>query len=139
MPSPDDATPGSFCWLDLAASDADAAMDFYAAAFGWKFATVQANGGSFTRCVAGALDVGSLYPLRRAQLERGVPSHWTPYVRVDDIDALTPRIAAMGGRVLVQPFDVERVARIALIEDSVGALLGLRQPLRPRRVGTIPP
>lgn len=139
MQAPDQTPPGSFCWLDLAASDARAAMDFYAAAFGWTFATVQANGGSFTRCIAGDADVGSLYPLPRAQLEHGVPSHWTPYVRVDDIDALCSRVAALGGQVRVRPFDVDRTARIALIEDAVGALLGLWQPLRRPRMGTIPP
>lgn len=136
MHPPDQASPGGFCWVDLAASDCRAAMDFYAAAFGWTFTTVRANGGSFTRCVCGGRDVGSLYPLKRSQLEGGVPSHWTPYIRVDDIDALSARVAALGGRVRVQPFEVERTARIALIEDSAGALLGLWQPLR--RLGTIP-
>lgn len=131
MHDPDTAFPGRFCWLDLAAADQGAAQDFYAAAFGWSFTDVPANGGHFTLCTCAGRDVGSMYRLARRQVERGVPSHWTPYVQVDDIDALTARVDALGGRVLVQPFDVERVARIALIEDAVGAVLGLRQP--PRR------
>jgi predicted enzyme related to lactoylglutathione lyase len=133
------ATPGAFCWLDLAASDSAAAKAFYARAFGWSFEEQHANGGRFTRCRLGARDVGSLYPLGRAQLERGVPSHWTPYLRVADVDALAGRIAPLGGRVLVSPFEVERTARIALIEDAVGAVLGLWQSLEPGRMGTIEP
>jgi uncharacterized protein len=138
MRAPEVTTPGAFCWLDLAASNADVAMAFYSQVFGWRFEPQRANGGRFTRCRVGERDVGSLYPLKRAQLERGVPSHWTPYVRVEDVDALAPRIAPLGGRVLVAPFEVERTARIALIEDAVGAVVGLWQPLR-SRLGTIGP
>jgi uncharacterized protein len=48
---------------------------------------------------------------------------------VDDINAATRRVLAAGGRVVVQPFDVDGMARIALVIDTVGALLGLWQPL----------
>lgn len=53
--------------------------------------------------------------------------------------ALAPRIAALGGRILVAPFEVEGIARIALIEDAVGAVLGLWQAPSPGRLGTIRP
>jgi len=116
-----------FCWLDLAASDADVARRFYATAFGWQFETRHANGGVYTRCHVGGDAMASLYQLRRAQLERGVPSHWTPYLRVADADAAVRRVTGLGGRALVAPFDVADAARIALIEDAVGALVGLWQ------------
>jgi predicted enzyme related to lactoylglutathione lyase len=35
------------------------------------------------------------------------------------------RPSSLGGKVIVAPFEVAGVARIALIEDAVGALLGL--------------
>ena len=139
MRAAESATPGAFCWLDLAASDADVAMAFYSQVFGWRFEAQRANGGRFTRCRVGECDVGSLYSLKRAQLERGVPSHWTPYVRVEDIDALVPRIAPLGGRVLVAPFDVEHTARIALVEDAVGAVLGLWESPAANRLGKMNP
>lgn len=119
--------PGAFCWLDLAASNAAVARQFYAQAFGWSFVDQHANGGVFTRCRIGGRDVGSLYQLRRAQLDRGVPSHWTPYIRVSDVDSAAGQIAILGGRLVVAPFDVDATARIALIEDAVGALVGLWQ------------
>ncbi|MBX3605389.1 MAG: VOC family protein [Piscinibacter sp.] len=139
MDLPDSALPGTFCWVDLAATDAARAMAFYAQAFGWTFETQRANGGQFTRCRVGGRDVATLYALSGTQRERGVPSHWTPYLRVDDLDALVPRITAQGGRLLVAPFEVDGVARIALVEDTVGALLGLWQPLETGQLGTIRP
>jgi predicted enzyme related to lactoylglutathione lyase len=130
MVSLDPTRLGAFCWLDLAAADAERAKLFYAQAFGWAFSEQHANGGSFTRCLLGGRDVASVYQLNRVQIERGVPSHWTPYLRVASADATVRLIAALGGRVLVAPFDVEGNARIALIEDAVGALVGLWQPMR---------
>src|SRR5262249_36331777 len=70
-------------------------------------------------------DVGSMYQLRETLLERGVSSHWTPYVRVIDVDDSIRRTALFGGTVVVHPFLVSGVSRIALILDSVGALVGL--------------
>ena len=120
---------GTFCWVDLAARDLDAARRFYAQAFGWAFRTQPALGGVFTRVGVDGRDfAASMYPLRRAQLEAGVPSHWTPYVRVADTEAALRRALEAGGRTVVAPLEVPGVARIALIEDTVGALVGLWQP-----------
>lgn len=124
------AQPGTFCWLDLAASDAERAQRFYAQVFGWAFREQPVLGGHFTRCRLGSLDVGSLYQLAQAQLAHGVPSHWTPYLAVDRMDEALGRVASAGGRTIVVPFDVPDHARIALIEDAVGALVGLWQPIR---------
>ena len=114
--------------MDLAASDADAAKAFYGQLFGWTSREQPANGGRFTRLRLSGRDVGSVYQLQREQLERGVPSHWTPYVRVDGVDEAARRAVSLGGEVIVQPFDVAGIARIALIVDSVGAPVGLWQP-----------
>jgi predicted enzyme related to lactoylglutathione lyase len=123
------ADAGQFCWVDLAASDADAAKAFYGQLFGWTSRAQAANGGSFTRLRQSGRDVGSVYQLSARHLEDGVPSHWTPYLRVDDVDAVVQRAAALGGAVIVRPFMVEGAARIALIVDRVGAQVGLWEPI----------
>jgi len=123
------AGPGQFCWVDLAASDAGAAKTFYGQLFGWTASEQAANGGSFTRLRRAGQDVGSVYQLGARHLENGVPSHWTPYVRVDDVDAVVQRAAVLGGDVIVRPFVVEGAARIALILDRVGAQIGLWEPI----------
>lgn len=126
----DNATtvPGRFCWLDLAANDAEAARTFYCRMFGWTSNDEAANGGHFTRLQLAGQDVGSVYQLRAAHLAHGVPSHWTPYIQVHDANDAARRAVSCGGEVIVRPFAVSGVARIALIADSVGALVGLWEP-----------
>jgi hypothetical protein len=120
---------GQFCWLDLAATDADSAKTFYRDMFGWTSHEQQANGGSFIRLRLSDRDVGSIYQLRETLLELGMSSHWTPYVRVNHVEDSVRRAALCGGTVVVRPFLVSGVARIALILDSVGALVGLWEPI----------
>jgi len=110
---------GRFCWLDLAATDADRAKRFYADLFGWRAHEQPANGGAFTRLSLADCDV---------------PSHWTPYVCVDDIEATAGRAVALGGQLLVQPFEVSGVARIALVADAVRARVGLWEPVATRAI-----
>jgi predicted enzyme related to lactoylglutathione lyase len=121
-------TVGLFCWLDLAASDAAEAKAFYRGLFGWTAIEQHSNGGIFTRLCSLDRDVGSLYQMG-AKFARKVPSHWTPYVRVEDVELAARRASELGGQVLVRPFVVSGVARIALIMDSVGAQVGLWEPI----------
>ncbi len=121
---------GRFCWLDLAATDAPQAIEFYGGLFGWSARHQYANGGTFVRLVHEGLDVGSLYPMRESQRAAGIASHWTPYVRVGDAQAATRRARELGATVLVDPFMVDGVARIALIADPGGAAFGLWEDAR---------
>ena len=50
-------------------------------------------------------------------------------MRVNDIEHVAGRATQFGGTVVVDPFLVSGVARIALILDSVGAVVGLWQPV----------
>lgn len=125
----DKAAAGQFCWIDLAARDADAAHAFYGQMFGWAARAEPANGGSFTRLQLDGTDVGSMYQLGRKHLDFGVPSHWTPYVRVDSVEAAMARAVGLGAEAIVRPFEVSRMARIALVFDPSGAPIGLWEPL----------
>jgi predicted enzyme related to lactoylglutathione lyase len=116
---------GRFCWVDLAATDAPRAIEFYAGLFGWSARPQAANGGSFVRLTHAGDDFASLYQLRQPAREAGIPSHWTPYVRVADLEATCSEVVALGGSVAVAPFVVDGVARIALVVDPVGASFGL--------------
>jgi len=117
--------PAGFRWLDLAAADTGKAAEFYARLFGWNVQPQRANGGRYLHFSAGGEAFASMYQLDSRQLEAGVPSHWTPYIGVADIDATASKTAALGGEVLVRPFSVDGVARICLVTDTAGALLGL--------------
>jgi predicted enzyme related to lactoylglutathione lyase len=119
------ASAGRFCWVDLAATDATRAKAFYGQLFGWTSSEHPANGGGFTRMRLSGQDVASLYQLTQVHLAQGVSSHWTPYIHVNDVSDTARQAAAFDGKVIVRPFEVSGVARIALIRDSVGAHVGL--------------
>lgn len=125
MPLNSDNKPARFCWVDLAAANPRGAADFYRAMFGWQTERKRANGGEFLHFMAEGEPVASLYQLDSRQIAGGVASHWTPYIGVSDIDESASNAARLGGRVVVKPFSVDGIARISLIADSGGALVGL--------------
>lgn len=131
--APATAAVGEFCWLDLAATDATAARRFYRDMFGWTAREQPANGGHFTRLQHAGRDIGSLYRLSSRAVENGAQSYWLPYLRVANIGDAARRTAQHGGQVLVRPFDVDGMARIALVRDAVGAQFGLWQPIERTR------
>ena len=106
MITQDTEATGQFCWVDLAATDAARAKAFYGQLFGWSSDERPSQGGNFTHLRLAGRDIGSLYQLNRAHLERGVPSHWTPYIQVANLDAAILRVLALGGEVAAWPFSV---------------------------------
>jgi len=120
--------PARFCWVDLAAVDSRGAADFYRGLFGWQTETQHANGGEFKRFTAEGETVASLYQLDARQIAAGVPSHWTPYISVADIDESATRARTLGGQVVIKPFQVDGMARVSLVTDPDGALIGLWEP-----------
>jgi len=125
MPLIPDNKPARFCWVDLATADASLAADFYRGLCGWQATTQRANGGEIQHFTAGGETVASMYQLDARQIVAGAPSHWTPYIGVANIDKAAEKAMALGGQVIVRPFGVDGMARVSLISDSVGALLGL--------------
>lgn len=125
----DDPGYGRFCWLDLAAADAQRARVFYGSLFGWQVQAHAVGQGSIGRFRLGGKDVATLYQLDRARREAGVPSHWTAYVAVRSADAAAEAVATLGGEVVVRPFDVPGIARIALAVDPLGAHFGIWQDI----------
>ena len=129
MTNPVTMLPGHFCWLDLAAADAGVAGEFYHQLLGWSLRTHAVNGGHFASFRLGEEEVATIYQLRTHHLAQGVPSHWTPYIAVTSVDLSVRQAAALGASVVVAPFAIPGRARIALLQDPVGAVLGLWQPL----------
>jgi predicted enzyme related to lactoylglutathione lyase len=117
--------PGRFHWLDFAAVDAGGALSFYEGMFGWRARRHSANGGAIYRLAHDGKDVASLYQLGPRHVAGGVPPHWTPYIAVSSADEAACRAEALGGRVVVRPFDVQGMARVSLIDHPAGGLFGL--------------
>jgi predicted enzyme related to lactoylglutathione lyase len=117
-------TPGTFCWADLATTDADAARDFYEALFGWEHEDVPVGEGSTYTILR--VDGRSVCALYRQQAEG--PPAWLSYVSVEDVDASTARAAELGGSKITGPMDVFEAGRMAVLSDPQGAVFGLWQP-----------
>jgi predicted enzyme related to lactoylglutathione lyase len=119
--------PGTFCWIDLAATDTEGAKKFYAGLFGWRARDIPVGPGVFTMLQLGGKEIASLYQLSEQHQAQGVPAHWMSYVAVTNADETAARVNSLRGRVLVSPFDVPDLGRMALIQDPTGALLAVWQ------------
>src|SRR3990172_8267261 len=77
--------PGTFCWIELATSNAPAAKRFYAELFGWTHHDDPIGPDRvYTMLFQGGKGVGALYGLGPQQAGQGVPSCWGSYVTVAD-------------------------------------------------------
>jgi uncharacterized protein len=121
--------PGSFCWLELATSDQNAAKTFYTTLFGWKVTEFPMGPGEiYTIFRLEDRDAAAAYTMRKEQRDMGVPPNWMVYIQVESADASAARAAELGGKVLAPPFDVMDVGRMAVIQDPTGAVFATWQP-----------
>ncbi len=122
-------SPGAFCWVDLATTDATAAKNFYTELFGWN-ATDAPNSafGTYTMLEKEGKKVCGLYQMNAEMQQQGHPPHWLSYVSVENVDESAEKVRALGGLVLQAPFDVMESGRMSLIQDPTGAIVGLWQP-----------
>jgi uncharacterized protein len=128
MPQVTSFAPGNFCWCELVTSDQNAAKDFYTKLFGWT-ANDQPMGPDqfYTMLELGGKTVGALYGMDSAQLGRGVPVHWNLYVSVESADDSAKLAESLGAKIVMPPFDVMDVGRMAAIQDPAGAAIALWQ------------
>lgn len=119
---------GAFCWADNSSTDPEVAKAFYMDLFGWgKDDMPIGEGMTYTMFTKDGETVAALSGLSPELLERGIPSHWSNYVAVDNVDALVDKITDNGGNILVGPMDVFDSGRTMFIQDPTGAQLGLWQ------------
>jgi predicted enzyme related to lactoylglutathione lyase len=54
-------------------------------------------------------------------------SHWLNFVRVVDAAAVSAKVVALGGRVLVEPHVDRHGGNVAVVADPAGAVFGLME------------
>lgn len=121
-------TPGTFCWIELAADDAAAAKRFYMEMFGWN-ATDNPIGENevYTVYDLGGRKVAASYAMMQDQRDAGMPSNWLSYVATGDVDASAARARELGGTLPCDPFDVGEHGRMATVQDPTSAVFALWQ------------
>lgn len=119
--------PGTLSWTDLATSDPEAAKGFYTTLFGWEYddrpIPEEAGGGTYTMLTKNGKEVAALSAARG-----GGPSYWTSYVTVESADDSAAKAKELGATVMMEPFDVLDVGRMAVIQDPTGAVFCIWEP-----------
>lgn len=127
---------GSLCWAELYTPDVPAAAAFYDAVFGWD--TVQmpypGGGGAYTviRTADGGEETsfGGLVPLDAVPGRAVAGPHWLPYFEVDDCGATVAAVERLGGRLTLEPLEMEGVGTFANVTDPYGAAFAVIRSVR---------
>ena len=128
MPAMTSFEHGAPCWADLATSEPSRAKAFYSTLFGWTYRdNDMGNGQSYSMAQLNGVDAGAIYGQGANEIEQSISPRWNTYINVDDVDAAAARVVPAGGTLMMDPFDVFDVGRMALIFDPTGAVVALWQ------------
>ena len=72
-------------------------------------------------------NVGALYQQMPEMVAAGIPSHWMPYVAVEDAAATAAKAKEIGGTVIKDAFDVFDIGSMAVLKDPTGAAFSVWQ------------
>jgi hypothetical protein len=116
--------PGSVCWVELSARDADRAVAFYTGLCGWSAgANPLPDGRIYHPLLAGGDAIGAAVEMH-AGAPPHLPSYWMPYFAVTDTAASFATALEAGGRELLSPVPFAH-GSLAIVADPHGAVLGL--------------
>ena len=116
-----------FVWYELMTPDVPAAVDFYSEVVGWQ---ADRSDPQYTLLKIGAAQVAGMMETPAELKAMGMPSAWSGYVMVDDVDAVEARVLQLGGKVLRPGSDIPEVGRFAVVADPQGAAFLLFKPSR---------
>ena len=115
---------GAVTWVDLSTPDVESAVGFYRDLLGWTdVEESDTPQGKYFIGLAGERRIGGM--MGQGPELAGTPAMWTTFIYVDDIEATVAKVDDAGGTVLQKPFDIPGGARIAVVADPIGAVLGL--------------
>jgi predicted enzyme related to lactoylglutathione lyase len=109
---------GAWAMSSLHTPDVERAAVFYNAVFGWELEPVPEA--PFSRWLVGGRVVGVVTVTDGSS----VPPHWSVNFAVGDVDAVAQHATALGGTVLMAPFDTPGF-RNAVIADPQGGVIAV--------------
>jgi uncharacterized protein len=115
---------GVFVWDELGTTDADGAQRFYETVFGWTTSDMGPDYGGYRIFNVGETGIAGLM----TNPDESIPAQWQPYVAVENPDATVAKAAELGGSTIMEPMDVPKVGRIAVLRDPQGASFGIIKP-----------
>jgi predicted enzyme related to lactoylglutathione lyase len=123
------ANDGRFVWHELLTTDPKAAVGFYTEVVGWK--TQPWEGSDYVMWVAGQGPLGGVITLPEPAKKMNAPPHWMAHVRVSSVDKTVAEVRKLDGRVYVEPQDIPKIGRFAVVADPMGASLSVFTPEPP--------
>ena len=120
--------PGAIIWCELLSNDPGAATAFYTELLGVESETLTLDDAEYTVFLSGGIGVAGTMAMPQHLREMSIPSHWSVYFQVDDVDAAVEKAVTNGGRVGLPPTDIATVGRIAFLMDPQDAGFGLTAP-----------
>ncbi|XXX72492.1 VOC family protein [Sorangium sp. So ce134] len=118
--------PGSMIWHEVNTRDHKKAADFYCRVFDLEAQKLDAPGVDYITLHKGQKTAGGVLQMD-AQWPADLPPHWMTYFAVDDVDAAIAKVAELGGKVHVPPFDTP-YGRQSVVTDPWGAAFTLMTP-----------
>lgn len=123
MPIEDAFPHGTPIWVDHQSADQPASCRYYRELFGWEVGPADPAMGGYSLATARGVAVTVLGPLPNPS----VPTAWTVYFAVDDLEAAAAATVDAGGSVLLAPGETVPGVRLAIVADPAGAVFGLWQ------------
>ena len=110
-------------WIAGAHPDPEQAVAFYGELLGWQGADTGSPDPYFV-CKLHGRDVAAI----GAPLGADAGAAWRTNIWVESADETAARVAAEGGSVVTEPFDLPGVGRSAVLADPAGAVFGVFEP-----------
>lgn len=111
---------GTPIWYELMSNEPEASKAFYDDVFGWNVQPAPAEGQDYRMIQSDEGFVGGVLKLTPEMCAGGAKPTWLTYFGVDDVDATAALAQESGGSVLLPPFDIPDIGRVAMISDPQG-------------------
>jgi predicted enzyme related to lactoylglutathione lyase len=122
---PADPPVARFFWREYFAHDAVKSLAFYKELNGYRDTLSTRKGLVPYHLLERNGPQGGLIQLPEELM--AVKSNWLPYLRVDDPAAMSARVTALGGRVILPVNDMVRNGTVAIVADPTGGAVALQK------------
>ncbi|MEM6516968.1 MAG: VOC family protein [Bacteroidota bacterium] len=120
---------GTIYWSELITHDVDAARNYFEKVAGWTFTTVQMPEGPYQMGSIGGNNFTGIMDIKLHPEMKDMETFWLTSITVDDVDATVAQTRELGGKIIREPFEVPGMARIAIVSDPSGGIVGFVTPL----------
>ena len=112
---------GTPIWYELMTADPEAAKQFYDVVIGWTVEP-RPSGEMDYRMITtpGGDNAGGMMRLTDEMMAGGARPGWLFYIGVEDVDATVAKAKEAGAGVIMPPWTIEGIGRMALLHDPQG-------------------